>query len=149
MHRAVILAVAVTLLAGCGGSAAPHRATQASRAERMKAVVRAWSRYLNAGQNAAEARLFHLPAAVIQGPYEYQLDTPRDVALWHAALPCSGTIESITVHGRYATAVFVLGNRKKSKCDAPGTRAAAEFVIVNGKIVLWRQVPPPSPGPVA
>jgi len=77
------------------------------------------------------------------------LTTPKQVAQWHAGLPCSGKIVSIKVRGRYATAVFRLGNRKTSKCDAPGTLAAARFTIVRGKITVWQQVPPPSQGPVA
>jgi hypothetical protein len=115
----------------------------------MKAVVRAWSANLNAGDNAAESRLFSLPALMIQGPYGYRLRTRAQVAQWHAGLPCSGKILSIKVRGRYATAVFRLGDRLTSKCDAPGTLAAARFTIVRGKIVVWQQVPPPSPGPVA
>jgi hypothetical protein len=115
----------------------------------MKAIVRAWSANLNAGDNAAETRLFSLPALMIQGPYGYRLTTPGQVAQWHAGLPCSGKIVSIKVRGRYATAVFRLGNRPTSKCDAPGTLAAARFTIVRGKITVWRQVPAPAEGSVA
>ena len=112
----------------------------------MKAVVRAWSTNLNAGNNAAEARLFSLPALMIQGPYGYRLTTARQVARWHAGLPCSGKIVSIRVRGTFATAVFRLGDRRKSKCDAPGTLAAARFKIVRGKITIWQQVQPPAQG---
>jgi hypothetical protein len=131
--------------------AQPHAATkpQPQQAARMKAVVHAWSDYLNSGDNAGEAALFRLPVLMIQGPYAYRLVTSAQVAKWHAALPCSGRIVSIRVRGRYATAVFRLGNRKQSRCDAPGTLAAARFTIVGGKITEWRQVPPPSPRPVA
>ena len=82
-------------------------------------------------------------------PGGYRLQTPGQVAAWHGALPCSGRIVSITVRGRYATAVFRLGNRKTSRCDAPGTLAAARFTILRGKITVWQQVPPPSEGPAA
>lgn len=139
------------MLAGCGG-AAKHPAAVAhhpSQAERKKAIVRAWSTYLNSDRNAAVARLFFVPATMIQGPYVYRLHTRQEIAQWHAALPCSGRIVSITVRGHFATAVFKLGNRKRSKCDAPGTLAAARFTIVNGKITVWEQVPPPAQGPSA
>jgi hypothetical protein len=115
----------------------------------MRSIVRAWSTYLNAGDNAAEARLFRLPATMIQGSFVYRLRTPGEISRWHAALPCSGRIVSIKVRGHFATAVFELGDRKTSKCDAPGTRVAARFLIVGGKITVWQQVPPPSPGPAA
>ena len=85
---------------------------------------------------------------MIQGEFVYKLVTAAQVARWHAALPCSGKILSITVRGHFATAVFRLGNRKTSKCDAPGTLAAARFRIVRGRITVWQQVPPPS-APVA
>ena len=115
----------------------------------MKAVVRAWSAYLNSGDNAGEAKLFHLPATMIQGAFIYTLRTPKQVAEWHASLPCAGHVVSIAVSGRYATAVFRLGNRGRRRCDAPGTLAAARFRIVEGKIVSWEQVPPPGEGPTA
>jgi hypothetical protein len=110
----------------------------------MKAVVRAWSRRLNSGDNRGIARLFTLPAVVEQGPYAFRLKTRRQVAIWHANLPCAGKVLSITVRGRFATAVFELGNRKGGTCDAPGALAAARFEIAGGKIVSWVQVPVPS-----
>jgi hypothetical protein len=111
---------------------------------KMRAVVRAWSRRLNAGDNKGAARLFSLPAVVIQPPLAYRLESYEQVALWHAGLPCSGEIVSISIRGRYATAVFRLGNRGTSRCDAPEALAAARFGIVRGKIVSWEQVPVPA-----
>ena len=72
----------------------------------MKAVVRAWTANLNAGNNAAEARLFSLPALIslMEGPYGCRCLTPAEVVQFHVQLPCSGKIVSIKVRGRYATA---------------------------------------------
>jgi hypothetical protein len=120
----------------------------------MKAVVRAWNARLNAGDNAGLARLFALPALVTQGPYTYRFRTRAIVAKWFSGLPCAGRVVSITVRGRYATAVFRLGNRGSTRCDAPGSLAAARFEIVGGKIASWEQVPVPATpnapsGPIA
>jgi hypothetical protein len=160
------VAIAVT---GCSGGHSSHpsqtttaaaRPAASGRSEaltarelRMRAVIRAWSARLNAGDNAGIARLFSLPALFVQGPYVYRLLTRRQVALWHSGLPCSGTVVSITYRGRFATAVFRLGNRPTTKCDQPGGLAAARFEIVGGKIVSWTQVAVPATparvGPVA
>jgi len=113
----------------------------------MKAVVREWSARLNSGDNAGLARLFAVPALIVQGPYAYRLPTRALVAKWYSSLPCSGQVLSVSVHGRYATAVFRLGNRRTSSCDAPGMLAAARFEIVNGKIVSWVQVAVPAKKP--
>ena len=59
------------------------------------------------------------------------------------ALPCAGKIVRLHVTGSRVLATFVLGQRPKHRCDAPGQKAAALFVIRNGKIVLWKQVPVP------
>ena len=120
----------------------------------MAAIVQAWSDRLNAGDYKGISRLFALPAILIQGPYEYRLPTRHDVALWHSGLPCGGKIVRICYAGRFATAVFRLANRGKTKCDAPGTLAAARFEIVRDKIVSWQQVAVPAKqkqpvGPVA
>jgi hypothetical protein len=140
-----LLSVAFALvLAGCGASPTPHHATptQPSQADRMKAVVRAWNANLYAGKNAAEARLFSLPAviALMGGPVGCYCLTSAEVVQLHARLVCSGKIVSIKVRGQYATAVFRLGDREISKCDAPGALTGVRFTIVRGKITVWQQL---------
>ena len=142
MRRWLLLGC-MLVVAGCGGRT--HASTHAqapanARVEQMKLIVREWSARLDAGDNAGLARLFSVPVLMSQGPYVYRLINRTQVARWHAALPCAGHVLSITVRGRYATAVFRLGNRTTSKCDAPGTLAAARFTIVGGKIVAWEQI---------
>ena len=146
-----LLIVALALvLAGCGAHhAAPP---QPSQADRMKAVVRAWTANLNAENNVAEARLFSLPALIslMEGPYGCWCLTRGEVFEFHAQLLCSGEIMSIKVRGRYATAVFRLGDRVTSKCDSPaGSLTAVRFTIVRGKICVWQQVWWKPPGRVA
>jgi hypothetical protein len=139
-----------------GSSAGVHatpKSTAAARERQMTAVVRMWSARLNANDDAGVARLFALPSVVVQGPYAYRLRTRAQVAGWHSGLPCSGRIVSIQIRGRFATVVFRLGDRGGTRCDAPGSLAAARFEIVGGKIVMWMQVPVPEEkadtGPVA
>ena len=67
--------------------------------------------------------------------------------IWNSGLPCTGRIVKLTVKGSAADATFVLGNRKSSKCDAPGQKARAKFTVRNGKIVRWEQLPVPA-GPI-
>jgi limonene-1,2-epoxide hydrolase len=106
-------------------------------------VVRAWSRALNANDNVAAARLFAQNARVVQPGIDLRLETRALAVAFNDALPCAGKIVEIRVRGNRATAVFTLGERPKHRCDAPGVKAAALFVVRNGKIVLWQQVPVP------
>ena len=109
----------------------------------MKAVVGAWTANLNAGNNAAEARLFSLPALIslMAGPYGCYCLTRAEVAQFHARLPCSGKIVSIKVRGRSATAVFRLGDRETSQCDeSAAALTGVRFTIVRGKITVLKQV---------
>jgi hypothetical protein len=145
--RSRSIATLVLLVLGlvvCGPAAAAKQPSTAQQQRQMAAVVHAWSKRLNANDNDGIAKLFAVPAILIQGPNEYRLTTQHQISLWHSLLPCSGTTVSITYAGRYATAVFRLGNRGKTKCDAPGALAAARFEIVRGKIVSWVQVPVPA-----
>lgn len=139
------VAAASTHAAGAGATASRTAATPAKK--RVADVVRAWSRRLNAGDNRGVARLFSLPATLVQGSTVLRLVTYEQLTAWHAGLPCSGGIVSLTVSGRFATAVFVLGDRPASRCDAPrGTKAAVRFEVVRGKIRSWVQVPVPGGG---
>ena len=112
------------------------------------AVVRAWSKALNANDNEHAARLFAAGARIVQPGVDVRLASHKLAVEFNDALPCAGRIVAITVRGNRATATFVLGHRPKHRCDGPGQKAAALFVIRAGKIVRWQQVPVPS-GPTA
>ena len=75
----------------------------------------------------------------------------KAVVQFHAQIPCSVEIVSLQARGRYATAVFRLGDRVTSKCasapgpDPTGWLSAVRFTIVRGKIAgmhqLWFKPP--------
>jgi limonene-1,2-epoxide hydrolase len=130
------LAVLWVVLASVAAGTAQAAATPAQ-------VVRAWSRALNANDNVGAARLFAHNARVVQPGIDVRLETRALAVAFNAALPCAGKIVEIRVRGNRATAVFTLGERPKHRCDAPGVKAAALFLVRNGKIVLWQQVPVP------
>ncbi len=103
------------------------------------AVVRAWSRALNANDNEAAAALFAPGAELIQG-VDVRL-TPRLALAWNRSLPCGGKIIGLTRTGDRVRATFLLKERPKHTCDGPGQEAAAVFIVKKGKIVFWEQVP--------
>jgi limonene-1,2-epoxide hydrolase len=106
-------------------------------------VVRAWSHALNMNDNDAAAHLFALNARVIQPGVDVRLDSRALAVGFNNALPCAGKIVDLHVTGSHVLATFLLGQRPKHRCDAPGQKAAALFVVRAGKIVLWKQVPVP------
>jgi limonene-1,2-epoxide hydrolase len=111
-------------------------------------VVRAWSKALNANDNAGAAALFAPGARVEQAGFSVRLDSRALAVDFNASLPCAGRIVNLTVRGARATATFVLGHRPRHACNGTGQKAAALFVVRDGRIVLWRQIPVPS-GPTA
>jgi limonene-1,2-epoxide hydrolase len=137
-----LLALATVLVVVVAGSGA---ATAAPRAASPEAVARAWSKALNANHNVAAARLFALNARVVQPGVDAVLTTRALAIAFNASLPCAGRVVAVTVSGSAAVATFVLGERPKHHCDAPGIKAAALFVVRRGKIVLWQQVAVPKP----
>ena len=128
MRAAVVAALLVAVLAGCGGSSPS-----------AESVVRAWSQALNDDDNERAANLFARGAEVVQGDTVTTLDTHGEAVAWNSHLPCSGKIVSITTKGQTATATFELGDRQHSRCDGPGEHATALFRVIKGKIVLWHQ----------
>ena len=134
MRAALALLVAATALAaGCGGDDAGS----------PESVVRAWSTALNEGDDEAAARLFAEGATVVQGGFYATLPTRETAVAFNASLPCSGEIIALRVEDDQVIATFLLGDRPTSACDGPGERATALFVVAEGKIVLWQQVPTP------
>jgi limonene-1,2-epoxide hydrolase len=128
----------LALPAGCGNGSPS-----------AESVVRAWSEALNHDDNNTAASLFANDAKIVQAGQVITLRNRHDALAWNSALPCSGRILSIKSRGETATATFLLGNRKHSRCDGPGEHATAIFKVVRGKIVLWHQsgpvaIPPPS-----
>ena len=126
-----------------GAVLATAAAGTAQAAVKPADVVRAWSRALNANDNEHAARLFAMNARVVQPGVDVRLISHRLAVAFNNALPCAGKIVEIRVAGNRATAVFLLGQRPKHRCDAPGVKAAALFVVRSGKIVLWQQVAVP------
>jgi hypothetical protein len=127
--RCLALAMVCLTLAGCGGSG-----------DSPETVVRAWSKALNSGDNAAAADLFAPGAEIVQGGRTVRLATHDDAVAWNSALPCSGEIVQLETEGDTVTATFLLDDRPTSPCDAPGVEATASFRIEDGKIVLWHQL---------
>ena len=132
-----ILALGAALVVAAAGSGAA-RATRSP-----EQVVRAWSAALNANRNEDAARLFAHDARVIQPGVDVRLDSHVLAVAFNASLPCAGRITEIRHAQQGLVATFVLGERPKHRCDAPGVKAAAYFVVRGGKIVLWQQVPVP------
>lgn len=131
-------------LALVGAALALAAAGTAQAAATPAQVVRAWSKALNRNDNVAAAKLFAHNAVVIQPGLDVRLGTTAIARAFNNSLPCAGRIVVITVHGAQATATFVLGERPKHRCDAPGAKAAAVFTVRHGKIVRWQQVAVPS-----
>jgi len=130
---------AVALLATAALALGPAAATAKAPAG-PAAVVRAWTAALDREDNEAAANLFAKNAVVVQNGLKLVLFNHHVAVLWMEGLPCSGRIVKLTVKKDVADATFVLGNRKKIKCDAPGIKARALFRVVKGKIVAWAQV---------
>jgi hypothetical protein len=113
---------------------------------KLAAVVRAWSAAINRGDDRAAGALFAHPALVVQG-YPLRLDTLKDAITWNSGLPCAGKVERMVLVEQGVLATFTLGERPHHRCDAPGHRAAAVFLVAHGRILLWQQVGVPDETP--
>src|SRR4051812_1415849 len=112
------------------------------------AIVRRWSQALNSNDNQAAAELFARRARVVQPGVDVRL-TPRLAVAFNASLPCGGRVTRLQRKSDHVTATFLLTERPGHKCDAPGQKAAALFVVRRGLIVRWQQVPVPAGTPTA
>jgi limonene-1,2-epoxide hydrolase len=130
------LLFAALILSACGGH----------KAQTPEQVARAWSAALNRSDDHAAGALFAPGARVVQSGVR-TLPGNKAAADWNAQLPCGGKILSVQQQGpQEVLVVFRLKERPGHVCDGPGQTAAAVFDVVGGRITLWHQVPPPTPG---
>ena len=140
-----LLALGAVLVVAAAGSGA---ATAATRPASPAAVARAWSKALNANDNAAAAELFAHNARVVQPGVDGRAQDARaSRSRSTRRCPAPAASSTITRARRPRVATFVLGERPKHHCDAPGHESRALFVVRNGKITLWQQVAVPKPDP--
>src|SRR5258708_1209480 len=81
---------AAVLVLALAGACVPtlgrtSQATPSASPKQLKAIVHAWSNRLNAGDNDGAARLFRLPAIVVQSE-AYRFQTRKQLARWHSLL---------------------------------------------------------------
>ena len=127
--RVTLLALLLVTLTACGGGDPSP-----------ESVARAWSQSVNSDDDVGAARLFATGARVVQGDDVRRFDSFAEARAWHRALPCAGRIVTLHARGETVRVTFVLSDRRRGECDAPGERAHALFRVQKGKIVLWHQL---------
>ena len=136
--------VLLGLVAGCGGGdedggkPTPPPAGEQSAED----VIRGWNKAVNAGEHERAADLFALDAVVEQAEVEIRLETRADAVAFNDSLPCRADVTEIRPEGRATVANFSLREGADGECGDGGT-ASVKFVIRDGKIREWRQLPPP------
>ena len=136
------LVAGAALLSGCGGE------------ERTdEEVIRAWSTAVNSGRYGEAADLF-ANDALVQQARAFRLPD-RDAAIeFNRALPCRATVTSVEEVEGGALASFRLREGRRGECGpgaGQGEPARVKFVIRDGLILEWRQLPtrPLPPGSAA
>jgi len=153
VRRALALGLAVAaVLAGCGsesglqpgpGADAPgdSRGGPAPGQSADERLVRAWNQAVNLGDYESAADLFER-GAVVEQLGESRLATRADAVAFNRSLPCRADVIDVEADGRSTLAAFRLREGRTGECDAGG-RARVRFVIRDGRIQEWRQLPAP------
>ena len=132
----LLLAASALAVLGCGASAP-------SDAE----VIRAWSEAVNDSDYKRAGSFFAAGAVVEQQPLELRLPDEAAAARFSSGLPCRADVTDVEDEGESSLAAFRLREGRSGAC-AQGGRARVRFVIRDGKIAEWRQLPE-TPGEVA
>ena len=128
-HCALVLLATGALAAGCGASTP----TDAE-------VIRGWSKAVNDSDYKRAGSFFAAGAVVEQRPLELRLPDQAAAARFSSGLPCRADVTDVEDEGRSSLAVFRLREGRSGAC-ADGGRARVRFVIREGKIAEWRQLP--------
>lgn len=128
------LGLAAVLAAICGCAAKPE--------EDPEAVIRGWSRAVNAG-DYDRAGAFFARHAVVEQVQEVRLGGPADGARFSASLPCRADVIRVVPEQRTLLATFRLRGGR-SPCSGP---AEVQFAVREGKLTESCELPPRPPAP--
>ena len=152
--RATAFACALALAvgaAGCGaegepktGAPSPSEGATAPGQSGDERVIRAWNDAVNAGDYDRAADLF-APGAIVQQIVETRLRTHADAVDFNSGLPCRADVTDVREEADGSTiAAFALREGPTGECREGGS-ARVRFVIRDGQIEEWRQLPPAAP----
>jgi hypothetical protein len=140
---AVLLALGVVAIAGCGSSGKDDDTTIAGFADAGDVqVIKSWADELRAGDITAASERFALPSIVQNGTRPLRLTNRQQVEAFNQSLPCGARLTAATTHGKYTIAAFVLTERPgEGQCgNGVGEQAKTAFVIQGGLITQWQRV---------
>jgi hypothetical protein len=102
-------------------------------------VIRGWNDALSSGDYGAAADYF-APGAVVEQVVELRLRDRSDALEFNRSLPCRSELTGLEPADGATVASFDLSDGPTGDCAEGGT-AEVEFVIRDGKIEEWRQLP--------
>ena len=138
---ALLLALASTALAACGGSEEDQTTIPGGADPAAVAVIDDWAQTLNEGDVDGAAEFFALPSIAQNGP-TLRINDIEDARLFNSSLPCGAILEEAVTDEGFTIATFELTERPGPGTCGSGTGAEAKtaFKIEDGKITEWRRV---------
>lgn len=140
---ALLAALALLPLAGCGSSGSGNSTTVAGNADADAVkVIQQWSDELRSGNIVAASDEFAIPSFVQNGTPLLELRSRAQVEAFNRSLPCGARLTGASRSGRFTVATFVLTERPgPGRCGGGvGGAAKTAFVIQAGHIREWRRV---------
>jgi hypothetical protein len=106
-------------------------------------VIRGWIMALNEGRFERAASYF-APGAIVEQVDEVRLRGREEAIEFNRSLPCRAVVTDVDDEGRTTLAAFRLREGRGGRCgpgDGAGESARVRFLIDDGRILEWRQLP--------
>jgi hypothetical protein len=135
--RAAALSVVAVLalgLAACGGG---------DDGRDDEEVIRGWVEAVSAGEYGRAADYF-AKGAIVEQAREFRLPDRSAAIAFNRSLPCRADLTDVEDEGDTSLAAFRLREGRGGRCgagDGAGETARVRFLIEDGRIVEWRQLP--------
>jgi hypothetical protein len=139
---AVVAALGVAVLSGCGSSGEKSDTIPGGADPGTVQVIRSWADELRAGDVAAASKRFAVPTVVQNGTPTLRLTTRSEIEAFNQSLPCGATLTEAVSVDRFTIATFKLTERPgPGECgNGVGETAKTAFVVRKGLITQWRRV---------